>query len=86
MFDKQVDNARANLSMGNISKFVIPLPPSAENIRITTKVNKLIAKTASKIPVLNLIALWYCDLYFNYLASMMQPLNRSATAFVILQK
>jgi type I restriction enzyme S subunit len=27
MFDKQVDNARANLSMGNLAKFLIPLPP-----------------------------------------------------------
>jgi len=43
MFDKQVDNARANLSMGNISKFVIPLPPSAESPRIVTKVNELLA-------------------------------------------
>jgi len=27
MFDKQVDNARPNLSMGNIAKFLIPIPP-----------------------------------------------------------
>ena len=43
MFDKQVDNARANLSMGNISKFVIPLPPSTESPRIVEKVNGLLA-------------------------------------------
>lgn len=43
MFDKQVDNARANLSMGNISKFVIPLPPSTESPRIVEKVNELLA-------------------------------------------
>lgn len=41
MFDKQVDNARANLSMGNISKFVIPVPPKKEQTRIVTKVNEL---------------------------------------------
>jgi type I restriction enzyme S subunit len=43
MFDKQVDNARANLSMGNISKFVIPLPPNSESLRIITKADALMA-------------------------------------------
>ncbi len=43
MFDKQVDNARANLSMGNISKFPIPLPPLAEQHRIVAKVDELMA-------------------------------------------
>ena len=41
MFDKQVDNARANLSMGNISKFLIPLPPLDEQKRIVLQVEKL---------------------------------------------
>jgi type I restriction enzyme S subunit len=41
MFDKQVDNARANLSMGNISKFLIPLPPEQEQGRIVAKVDEL---------------------------------------------
>lgn len=41
MFDKQVDNARANLSMGNISKFVIPVPPIAEQYRISEKFDEL---------------------------------------------
>ena len=43
MFDKQVDNARANLSMGNISKFLIPLPPFEEQKRIVAKVDQLMA-------------------------------------------
>lgn len=43
MFDKQVDNARANLSMGNISKFVIPIPPRTEQHQIVTKVDELFA-------------------------------------------
>jgi type I restriction enzyme S subunit len=41
MFDKQVDNARANLSMGNIGKFLIPLPPAEEQRRIVAKVEQL---------------------------------------------
>jgi type I restriction enzyme S subunit len=43
MFEKQVDNARANLSMGNIAKFPIPLPPLDEQDRVVAKVNQLMA-------------------------------------------
>jgi type I restriction enzyme S subunit len=43
MFDKQVDNARANLSMGNIAKFPIPLPPLSEQRRIVAQVDRLMA-------------------------------------------
>jgi type I restriction enzyme S subunit len=43
MFDKQVDNARANLSMGNISRFVIPFPSFEEQHRIVAKVDELMA-------------------------------------------
>ncbi|PSW73709.1 restriction endonuclease subunit S [Photobacterium sp. GB-50] len=41
MYDKQVDNARPNLSMGNISKFLIPIPPIREQKFIVDKVNNL---------------------------------------------
>ncbi|PTV57392.1 restriction endonuclease subunit S [Acinetobacter seifertii] len=41
MFDKQVDNARPNLSMGNIAKFIIPIPPLYEQKRIVKKVNQI---------------------------------------------
>jgi len=41
MFDRQVDMARANLSMGNIAKFMIPLPPLTEQKRIVAKVDRL---------------------------------------------
>ncbi|NCB39248.1 MAG: hypothetical protein EOM80_10795, partial [Erysipelotrichia bacterium] len=43
MFDKQVENARANLSMTNVSKFVIPIPPQNEQQRIVEKVDQLMA-------------------------------------------
>lgn len=43
MFDKQVDNARANLSMSNIAKFPIPFPPLEEQRRIVAAVNRLTA-------------------------------------------
>jgi type I restriction enzyme S subunit len=43
MLDKQVDNARANLSMGNIAKFLIPCPPIGEQHRIVAKVDELMA-------------------------------------------
>ncbi|PGH71494.1 type I restriction endonuclease subunit S [Bacillus thuringiensis] len=41
MYDKQVDSARANLSMSNIAKFLISLPPLHEQQRIVEKVNRL---------------------------------------------
>jgi len=41
MYDKQVDNARPNLSMGNIAKFMIPVPPIEEQQAIVEKVNSL---------------------------------------------
>ncbi|WP_051260913.1 restriction endonuclease subunit S [Algoriphagus marincola] len=43
MFDKQVDNARPNLSMGNIANFLIPLPSLKEQKAIVEKVNGLMA-------------------------------------------
>jgi type I restriction enzyme S subunit len=43
MYDKQVDNARANLSLGNIGRFLIPLPPLEEQHRILAKVDELMA-------------------------------------------
>ncbi len=41
MFDNQVENARANLSMTNVGKFVIPIPPVKEQQRIVEKVDAL---------------------------------------------
>jgi type I restriction enzyme S subunit len=43
MFDKQVDNARANLSMGNIALFPIPVPPRSEQKKINEKINSLMS-------------------------------------------
>jgi type I restriction enzyme S subunit len=43
MYDKQVENARPNLSMANISKFLIPVPPFREQHRIVAKVDELMA-------------------------------------------
>ncbi|MDB4521968.1 restriction endonuclease subunit S [Gammaproteobacteria bacterium] len=43
MIGNQVENARANLSMGNIAKFTIPLPPVAEQKRIVKKVDQLMS-------------------------------------------
>jgi len=43
MSDKQVDNARANLSMGNIANFAIPVPPLAEQERIVKRVEQLLS-------------------------------------------
>ncbi len=41
MFDKQVDMARPNLSMGNIERFLVPVPPVAEQKRIVAKLDQL---------------------------------------------
>ncbi|MBE6086526.1 MAG: restriction endonuclease subunit S [Clostridium beijerinckii] len=41
MFENQVDNARANLSMSNISKFLIPMPSLEEQNRIVEKIDSL---------------------------------------------
>ena len=42
MYDKQVDNARPNLSMGNIAKFMIPIPPLPEQHAIVQAVEELL--------------------------------------------
>ena len=44
MFDKQVDNARANLSMTNVSKFLIPIPPITQQKRIVARVDQLMGR------------------------------------------
>lgn len=42
MFDKKVDNARANLSMGNIQKFLIPIPPLEQQNKISKKIRAIL--------------------------------------------
>jgi len=44
MFDKQVDNARANLSMTNVSKFLIPIPPITQQKRIVARIEQLMGR------------------------------------------
>lgn len=44
MVDKKVDNARANLSMGNIKMFLIPVPNLPTQQQIVTYLNQLSAK------------------------------------------
>jgi len=41
MFESQFAPGRANLSMGNIASFTIPLPPLSEQNRIVQKVDEL---------------------------------------------
>ncbi len=41
MFEKQFAPGRANLSMGDIANFHVPLPPLAEQERIVAKLEKL---------------------------------------------
>ena len=41
MFDKQVDMDKPNLSMRNIERFLVPLPPLAEQHRIVAKSDQL---------------------------------------------
>lgn len=53
MDDKQVDNARANLSMGNIKKFLIPLPSINEQKKITNHLVKIQRKKESLLIELN---------------------------------
>jgi type I restriction enzyme S subunit len=45
MTDSSFAPGRANLSMGNISNFLIPIPPLSEQKRIVTEIEKQIAKT-----------------------------------------
>jgi type I restriction enzyme S subunit len=53
MYDKKVDNARPNLSMSNISKFLIPLPPLAEQRRIVVKIDQLMTLCNSLVQQIN---------------------------------
>jgi len=43
MFKNQVESARANLSLTNVNRFLIPLPPVLEQKRIVAKVEQLMA-------------------------------------------
>ena len=45
MTDSSFAPGRANLSMGNIASFSIPLPPLPEQIRIVSEIEKQLAKT-----------------------------------------
>jgi len=41
MMDKQVESARANISLTSLASFLVPLPPSEEQSRIVDKLDKL---------------------------------------------
>jgi type I restriction enzyme S subunit len=46
MTDSSFAPGRANLSMGNIASFPIPLPPLAEQKRIVLEIKRQLAKTS----------------------------------------
>ena len=47
MFDKQVDNARANLSMGHIRNFILPSPPIEIQQKIVAQLDRAFAQIAT---------------------------------------
>jgi type I restriction enzyme S subunit len=75
MFDKQVDNARANLSMSNIAKFLIPLPPLSEQKAIV----KIVEQLFEEVEVLERLTEERLVIKQNYITAILNRLANENT-------